>query len=203
MEIYTCSFSSYFEDKSFTDAALSVAIFETDFKHLFSICFKLGVLLIAVESDDEISNEKEIMINPGSQFTIKMMSTRGFVLASSSEEAKRIKFFCGQCHARGEALIIPGRRPCLHIQRESLAKLPKNPREQMLLPEVNHPSAIKHYHRFTFIVLNKKVVDYIRKFFSLDLKVKDSFAKRQLSDKKTSGKVNDFGGATSPARKPG
>ncbi|KAI0979892.1 hypothetical protein GJ496_001934 [Pomphorhynchus laevis] len=110
MEIYTCLFSPYFENKTFKDATL--------------VCFKMGILLLAVEQQSKFGNI-EIFVNPGSKYIINAKTSRAFVLASSSEESKRIKWLCQHCHIYGQSLIIP-RSPCQHFDPEFYSDIMSN-----------------------------------------------------------------------------
>ncbi|CAF4352276.1 unnamed protein product, partial [Rotaria sp. Silwood2] len=86
MEMYLEELPRSFYGKSFTEAAL--------------ICFKLRVMILAVEMKhtDENGNTRMIVeVAPKSDCTI-ICGTRAFMVCSSSEDAKRVKYYCAICY---------------------------------------------------------------------------------------------------------
>ncbi|CAF3523617.1 unnamed protein product [Rotaria sordida] len=117
MEMYLEELPRSFYGKSFTEVAL--------------ICFKLRVMILAVEMKhtDENGNTRMIVeVAPRSDCTI-ICGTRAFMVCSSSEDAKRVKHYCAICYPDIDQLIetqLKRMKRCRHdtISDETLIASP-------------------------------------------------------------------------------
>ncbi|CAF4629289.1 unnamed protein product [Rotaria sp. Silwood1] len=112
MEMYLEELPSSFYGKSFTEAAL--------------ICFKLRVMILAVEMKhtDENGNTRMIVeVAPKSDCTI-ICGTRAFMVCSSSEDAKRVKYYCAICYPDIDRLTdaqLKRMKRCRHVTQDMVS----------------------------------------------------------------------------------
>ncbi|CAF0908028.1 unnamed protein product [Adineta steineri] len=94
MEMYLEELPRSFQGKTFIEAAL--------------ICFKLRVMLLAVEIKhvDDNGNTRLIVEVAPKDDCIILSGTRAFMVCSSSEDAKRVKFYCAVCYPNVDQLTV-------------------------------------------------------------------------------------------------
>ncbi|CAM2707141.1 unnamed protein product [Rotaria socialis] len=132
MEMYLEELPRAFHGKSFTEAAL--------------ICFKLRVMMLAVEMKhtDENGNTRMIVdVAPRTDCTI-VHGTRAFIVCSSSNDSKRVKYYCSVCYPDVDRLTetqLKRMKKCRHFSQEiSLNNIVVE--SQVSVEKENHTSTI-------------------------------------------------------------
>ncbi|CAF1291373.1 unnamed protein product, partial [Didymodactylos carnosus] len=106
MEMYLEELPRSFYGKTFTEAAL--------------ICFKLRVMLLAVEMkqfDAENGVHRTVVEVAPQDDCIILCGTRAFMVCSSSEDAKRVKYYCSICYSELDHLTesqLRRMKKCVH-----------------------------------------------------------------------------------------
>ncbi|UJR26310.1 hypothetical protein I4U23_007648 [Adineta vaga] len=148
MEMYLEELPHSFYGKTFTEMAL--------------ICFKLRVMILAVEMKhtDENGNTRMIVEVAPKDGCIILSGTRAFMVCSSSEDAKRVKYYCSICYPNIDNLKptqVKRMRKCRHtavseemvpidirsVSQSSIGKEKnKNPIVRLLEGDVHRPLLI-------------------------------------------------------------
>ncbi|CAF1022054.1 unnamed protein product, partial [Didymodactylos carnosus] len=130
MEMYLEELPRSFYGKSFPEVALT--------------CFKLRVMLLAVEMkqiDAESGLHRTVVEVAPQDNCIILCGTRAFMVCSSSEDAKRIKYYCSICYPDLDHLTdaqVRRMKKCVHAHEIDAAR-----NDQSLSPYQQHGSNIK------------------------------------------------------------
>ncbi|CAF3324375.1 unnamed protein product [Rotaria socialis] len=113
MKLYLEEMPPSFYGKSFAESAL--------------VCFKLGVMLLAIEKErkDEYGNTRMAVDIVPCDDCIIIRGSRAFIVCMSSEDANRVKYYCSICYPIIDNLTelqLARMRMCFHAQSTDWAQ---------------------------------------------------------------------------------